>query len=356
MRASRNLLAGWTAIALSACATPGIDYTARVAPGNPDAATFRTVAVSEFSGPFSAWYTDQFEAMLEGAVYEGAPWFDVGLFPAQSNVVGVYDGWVDISYPDIFERFYTTSDCLKRDEETDKCLKKVEIEHVCVRYTVAASAHPRLIDKATGDIIHEATYLGEDSEEECFETGHVEYRIRRQPGDPGKGKYRFAYDDYINPGYRPGPGRIIDRISAGALYATLWQVRQDIAPYNQVTRATILTEAQDFEVAADPRFAQAVDAIKDKQPQIGCALFNDLAARYPSAPAVLHNAGACAEASGDQTEAQALYGSAAAAARALGVELPERMLQALSRISIQRVDEQILQELVLEEPDPVPAS
>ncbi|MEO0883975.1 MAG: hypothetical protein AAFY34_14770 [Pseudomonadota bacterium] len=337
-----------SSLCLAACVTPGIDYTAEVAPGNPDAATYRTVAVSQFQGPLSDWYAGEFEAMLQSATFNGAPWFQVGLFPNQSNVNGVYEGALDVGYPYVSERYYTDSQCVKRDEVDGKkkCVKKIDIEYACLRYTVDVAVQPRLVDTSNRTIIHQAEYYGSDSEEECFETGYVQYRIRRGPEDPGKGKYRFAYEDYGNPGYSLGADYIIDRITASALRQTLWQARRDIAPYNQDVRATILTEAQNFEVRADPRFEAAVTAIRDSDPGTACGLFTDLAARYPSAPAVLHNLGACAEALGDKDRAQSLYAEAAESARALGIEPTDRMLNALQRISGLKSDAVILEELV----------
>jgi len=335
-------------LALSACVTPGIDYTAEVAPGNPAAATYRSVAVDGFRGPLGDWYSGEFEAMLQSAAFNGAPWFQVGLFASQSNVTGVYGGALDVGYPYVSERYYTDSQCVKREEVDGKkkCVKKVDVEFVCLNYSVDVSVRPRLIDKANGTIIHQAEYLGSDSEEECFETGYVQYRIRRGPDDPGRGKYRFAYEDYGRPGYSLGGDYIIDRITASALRQTLWQARRDIAPYNQDVRATIVTEAQNFEVRADPRFEAAVTAIRNSDPGTACGLFTDLAAQYTGAPAVLHNLGACAEALGDKDRAQTLYAEAAAGSRALGVEPTDRMLRALQRISSIQNDAVILDELV----------
>ncbi|MEM7005517.1 MAG: hypothetical protein AAF498_06520 [Pseudomonadota bacterium] len=336
------------ALCLAACVTPGIDYTAEVAPGNPDAATYRSVAVDKFQGPLGDWYTGEFQAMLQSAAFNGSPWFQVGIFAGQSNVTGVYDGTLDVGYPYVSERYYTDSQCVKREEVDGekKCVKRVDIEYVCLRYSVDVSVRPRLIDKADSTIIHQADYYGSDSEEECFETGYVQYRIRRGPDDPGRGKYRFAYEDYGVPGYSLGSDYIIDRITASALRQTLWQARQDLAPYNQNVRATILTEAQNFEVRADPRFEAAVTAIRNDDPQTACSLFTDLAAQYPAAPAVLHNLGACAEALGDKDRAQNLYAEAAEGSRALGIEPTGRMLTALQRISNLKSDELILDELV----------
>jgi len=294
---------------LCACATPGFDYTARIAPGNPDAAAYRTVAVDRFLGPVGDWYADQFEEMLQAATFEGEPWFQVGLFSGQSNVNGSYYGTVEIS-------------------------------------RIAVRATPVLVDTQTEAIVHQATYTASDSEQECFETGHVEYRVRRGPNDPGRGRYRFAYENYSRPGYRLGSDHIIDRITASALRDTIWQARRDIAPYNREARARILTKSERPEVGSDPRFAEAVASVRAGDYILACDLFSALDADYPSAPTVLHNLGACAEASGGAEEAQGFYADAVSSARLLGTEPERRMLQALDRISETRSDEVLLNALV----------
>jgi len=253
------------------------------------------------------------------------------LFSRQSNVDGIYAGQVQISPPYVNETYHSYTTCVKKDEETKKCIKQKEIEQVCLDYSIEVAATPQLLDVRTNQILHSKTYTASDSEQECFETGRVEYRIRRGPNDQGRGKFRFAYEDYENPGYRPGGDYIIDRITASALNNTIWQARRDLAPYNREVRATILTDAENLEVRADPRFAQAVDGIRGQNIVFACQTFADLAQDYDTAPAVLHNLGACAEANGDSAGAQAYYGEAASTAQALGAAPAKRVLNALDR-------------------------
>lgn len=341
-----SLATALMALGLGACATPGIDYTASVAPGNPQAASLRSVAVDRFDGPLADWYAEEFEAMLTTAQFEGQPWFQVGLFSRQSNVRGVYSGDIEISAPYVDETYHTYSTCVKKDEETKKCIKKKVVEQVCLDYSIDVAVTPRLFDVGSERTVHSATYIASDSERECFDTGYVEYRIRRGPDDPGRGKYRFAYEDYGRAGYRLGGDYIIDRITASALRHTIRQARRDIAPYNQQVRATILTEAENLEVRADPRFEQAVTAIREKNIAFACQTFADLAAEYERAPAISHNLGACAEASGDSQTAQTFYADAAREAQAFGEAPAKRILNALDRISDTRSDELVLESLV----------
>jgi len=347
MKKAFQYLCGLVGIAaLTACATPGIDYTASIAPGNPQAAELRSVAVERFRGPLAGWYAEKFEEMLGEASFNGQRWFQVGLFSRQSNVEGIYAGNVEVSRPYVDETYHSYTTCVKKDAETKKCIKKKVVEQVCLDYSIEVAVTPRLLNVRTDEILHSKTYTASDSEQECFETGHVEYRIRRGPNERGRGKFRFAYEDYGNPGYRLGDDYIIDRITASALHSTIWQARRDLAPYNQEVRATILTEAENLEVRADPRFKQAVDGIRGQNLAFACQTFSDLAQEYQSAPAVLHNLGACAEASGQSAQAQAYYADASRTAQALGAAPAKRVLNALDRISSTRNNELILDSLV----------
>ena len=83
-----------------------------------------------------------------------------------------------------------------------------------------------------------------------------------------------------------------------ALYETLQPIRRDIAPRNATVRATFITEALDPVARADPRFQQALD-ISSKDPFASCAMWTGMAEEYPNSPAVIHNLGACAEATSD---------------------------------------------------------
>ena len=347
MKHISQYLSGLTAsFALAACATPGIDYTASVAPGNPNAAELRTVSVDRFRGPLAGWYADAFENMLVQANFEGQPWFRVGLFSGQSNVEGVYAGQIEISDVYVSETYHTTSTCVEKDKETKKCIKKKDIENVCIDYSIDVAVMPQLLNVASREVVHQKTYRAGDSERECFETGNVRYRVRRGAGDRGRGKYNVAYTAYRNPGYRLGGSHIVDRITASALDNTVWQIRRDIAPYNQEVRATILTDAENPSVRGDPRFKQAVQSIRNENLVFACQTFSALNIDYPGAPAVLHNLGACAEANGQSEQAQVYYAQAATSAQALGEAPAKRILNALDRISSTRNNELVLDTLV----------
>jgi len=143
---------------------------------------------------------------------------------------------------------------------------------------------------------------------------------------------------------------IIDRIAAEALRSTLWKVRRDIAPYNRDVRAKILTKAETPAADADARFETAVKAVRARDLAQACDMFEQLQLDYPGEPAVLHNLGACAEATGFSEQAQIFYADAANRARALGEAPKRRILEALDRITEQRGDELVLDALQPAEP------
>lgn len=342
VRGMRHVIAViWLAI-LGGCVTPGFDYTASIAPGNPEAATYRTVAVDRFQGPLGDWYAEQFEDMLQTATFENQAWFDVALFSGQSNANGTYYGSVEISRPDVSEHLSYHSVCVERDEETKKCITKKDVERVCLRYSIAVRATPVLVDIRSEQVVHQVTYSASDSEQECFDTGRVIYRARGEARNGGRNRRQFAYDNYSRPGYRLGSDHIIDRITASALRDTVWQARRDIAPYNRESRARVLTKTERPDVGGDPRFAEAVSSVRAGQYLKACSLFTTLNADYPDAPSVLHNLGACAEAGGNAADAQGFYAEAVSSAQLLGAEPARRVLQALDRVSDMRTDEVII--------------
>ena len=132
-----------------------------------------------------------------------------------------------------------------------------------------------------------------------------------------------------------------------ALYETLRPIRNDIAPRNATVRAVFVTEALDPVARADPRFQQALD-ISSKDPFTSCAMWTGMAEEYPEAPAVIHNLGACAEATSDFKAAQGHYAKAAELSvqySADGTSAGGQFLSALRKLSTQRADLELLDEI-----------
>lgn len=333
---SANVFARTAALAglvgLSACATPGIDYQARVMPANLDAAATRLVQVDTFRGPAGGWYAGRFEAMLANTTLDGQSWFQLANFDYSNTGTeraGTYTGHIDITDYTTEEYYRTVRKCVEWDGLFD-CERRADVEELCIVDRVSVRVSPRLIDAADGRTVFSGSYGGDSSRKDCHETGKHGHRHRRGGG----GLFGFG-------GGTPPPDMVYE-----ALSETLGPIRRDIAPRNTTVRATFITEALDPVVAADPRFENAVELASDN-PFASCEAWTVMAAQYPEAPAVIHNMGACAEASSDFQAAQGLYAQASElSVKYTGTGIAgDTFIKALQKLSNQRNDEQILQAL-----------
>lgn len=301
---------------LVACATPGIDYTARLPAGAPAAAEYRDVTVGGFSGPAGGWFSSEFEEMLYNATLDGLPWFYVNAGRAQPGVLsGLYSGYISVD--DVIENVYeeTVRKCVEWDGPFD-CETRADVLQTCVDTEVVVSVYPELIDRKTGEIVFAGRYSGSASDSDCVD----------------------AHD------YSPRYGRYHDDdLIREALEETLPQIRNDVAPRNGRVRATLVADAMDPVARADPRFEQAVEGAKSGDVLNACAIWDVLAEEYPASPGVIHNQGACAEARGDYSAAQQLYAKASELAIPYaGGESDDavnRINDSLARISSRRSDE-----------------
>jgi len=325
-----------SAIALAsvaACATPGIDYEARLMASSPDAAATRNVAVDRFHGPAGRWYADRFEAMLANTTFDGQPWFQLADYNSSdtSDVrTGTYTGDIDVVDYSWNEYYRTVKKCVEWDGLFD-CERREEVEELCVSERVEVSVTPRLIDADTGQVIFSNTYHGDAGYENCSESHY------------GHGGGRHHRGGLFGISSLNAPANLI----RSALSDTLRPIRVDIAPRNATVRATFVTEASDPRVAADPRFEQAVKAAS-KDPFGSCNTWTAMAETYPEAPAVIHNMGACAEASSDFAAAQGLYAKSAELSvkySSDGITAGKPFLRALRKLSDQRYDLELIDEV-----------
>ena len=310
---------------VSACATPGIDYEARLMPASVAAAETRTVQVERFRGPGGGWYASRFESMLANTTFDGMPWFqladfrygDLGDAPA-----GTYTGHIDIVDYSVNEYYQTVSKCTEWDGLFD-CETREDVEELCISEEVSVSVTPRLIDAATGRVVFSGTYGGDAGRETCDDNHYH------------GGVFGFV-------GGSPPSDLIYE-----ALSETLRPIRKDIAPRNATVRAEFITEAYDPVVKADPRFEQAVKA-GSRDPFASCETWTAMAAQYSEAPSVIHNMAACAEASQDFAAAQGLYAQAAELSVKYnpdGTGAAKPFLAALRKLSEQRYGLELIDEI-----------
>lgn len=335
-----TLIALGAVAAAAACASPGLDYQARIPAGDPVVSQYRAVAVDLFRGPEGGWYASAFESMLASARFDGQPWFT--LVTSYDRPEGVYRGRTAISWLDERHERNIVRRCVEWDGLFD-CETRADVVEHCVNYEVEVEAEPELIDLATGRPVWAARYSGRASDRVCEDLGRVEDVGERGPRH-GETR-RHAWHSYGFGGDVWG-GYIVDELVREALSDTLSAVRADVAPQNITARARLITEAIDPEVRADPRFGFAVRAARDGQYQAACEIWSALALEYPDAPAVKFNLGACAEAAGDYARAQALYGEVSQ----MPVTLPEWALDALSQINRRRAGETEIDRLLGERP------
>lgn len=304
---------------LTACATAGVDYEARLPAGHLAAAEYRDVEVGGFSGPAGGWYSSRFEGMLASAVLDGRPWFQLVSGPTVKGALsGLYAGRISVDEYDEHSYEQTTRKCVEWDGLFD-CERREDVIETCIETEVRVSVYPELIDRRTGEIIFSGRYSGAASDTDCSED------------------YYHGYNRWG--GFSSAPSGLIRE----ALEDTLTPIRNDIAPRNARVRAPMVAEAIDPVARADPRFEQAVKAAKDGDSVLACGLWANLSIEFPEAPGVLHNSGACAEAFGDYERAQTLYLQAAdLTVRYPQTDLQKRVRQinaALARISDHRFGE-----------------
>lgn len=317
-------------------------------PESLSAAETRTVQVDRFRGPAGGWYAEQFESMISNTVFDGQQWFTLADFSygvPGDTPAGTYSGHVDIDDYSWDEYHRTTSKCIEWDGLFD-CETRVDVEELCVQESVSMSAHPRLVDADTGEVVFSGSYGGSASEENCYETGVYDgeknKKIRKKRRNKQVGGH-WNFGPAFGFGQTDAPAYLV----RSALRETLQPIRRDIAPRNATVRATFITEALDPVARADVRFQQALDLSK-KDPFASCAMWTGMAEEYPDAPAVVHNLGACAEATSDFQSAQGHYARAAELSVQFsgdGITAGEDFLKALRKLSNQRSDLEVLEEL-----------
>ncbi|MEM6653445.1 MAG: hypothetical protein AAF582_12660 [Pseudomonadota bacterium] len=356
---TRTIISGALAVSsLAACTTPGISYEARLMPESLAAAETRIVQVDRFDGPGGGWYARQFENMILNTAFDGQSWFTLADFTygaPKDGPAGTYTGYVDIDHYDWDEYHRTTSKCIEWDGLFD-CETRVDVEELCVEERVKVSAHPRLVDAATGETVFSGSYGGSSRRKDCFETGVYDGEFNKRLK---KKRRRHGLSGYHSIGFAglDAPADLV----RDALFETLGPIRRDIAPRNATVRANFITEALDPVARADPRFNQALE-LSSKDPFAACAMWTGMAEEYPEAPAVIYNLGACSEATSDFQSAQSHYANAAELSERFssdGVTAGNSFVKALMRLSKQRSDLEVLETLSapwqkVPEVDPLP--
>ena len=322
---------------LAACSTPGYDYRTRMVPTFPEAVTYRDVSVGQFRGPAGEVAEEEFARMLDDVVLDGDDWFGIA---GPDSPQGVYEGRVDIDSWEGETRFERNKRCVEYDGLFD-CEHRAIVESECTEETVQVVVTASLIDLETGRLIFTQSQGGGANHETCIDIAEYE--------DDGQdlGTWRDPLHSSYNPWDAPY-GMIAD-----ATVEAVRRFRTDIAPYDSIVRARIMTEGLIPEEQNDPRFAAAVEATKRRDMLGACAQWDELGRDWPDAPAVLHNLGACAEARGDMETAQLRYGRAADLASRIPLlkdKMARPIFDSLERVSGRRMDATLLDNATREPP------
>ena len=172
-----------TAFILGACATPGIDYEARIMPTAPEAAELRNVAVERFDGPSGGWFASRLERVLASAQFDGQYWFNVAGTGYPSDAPqGVYSGFVEVT--DVDEHFSENYErrCVKwekDDNDNEHCVKWKDYVEYCVSTDLSVAAFVELREPISGEPVFSASYPGHASDYSCTEyqrgRGHAHF-------------------------------------------------------------------------------------------------------------------------------------------------------------------------------------
>ncbi len=314
---------------LAACQSPGYDYTARMAPARPEAASFRDVEIGRFDGPSGVVVEQTFRGMISDTQLDGQPWFQITANAPQ----GIYEGAVRVTRFEVERRHRLEKKCVEYDGLFD-CETRGFVEQVCDTERADVEVALSLIDNRSGRHVFTETRDGDSSEQDC--------RDLREVPDRGQSEGEFGPVETIVLSAYDAPPELTDEAAIEAVA----KFREVIAPYNQTVRAVIMDKGVTPEEANDGRFAAAVAATKSGNALSACADWEALAKMWPNGPATLHNLGACAEARGDLAEAQVLYGKAAEViAKMPGLKDNQRkpIFEALARVSGRRVDGELIE-------------
>lgn len=313
----------------AACQTPGYEYSARAAPNFPEALNYTDVSVGRFRGPASDVAEAEFQALLERAELQGQRWFtSINARRPQ----GIYEGEVTITG-------FRRETSLNRERRCERyrglfsCETHIVVEQRCPKDIVDVSVSATLVDFASRRPVFTAHQGGGVEREECFD-------VATYP-DTGQSTGKFGDTVHETLSAWDAPVGLV----ADAVAAAIPGFRYDIAPYMTTMRAEIVDKPLVPEEAGDFRFEAAVKATRRGEIIGACAQWQELAATYPAAPAILHNWGACTEARGDLAGAHLLYAQAAEIARGIPL-LRDRdarpIFDALARVSQGRYEDQLI--------------
>ncbi|MFC7291901.1 hypothetical protein [Hirschia litorea] len=351
-------------LALSNCASPGLDYTVAEPAYNTEAAKLRDVAVMGFGGPHGHAFTSSLDGMLRAATFEGYPWFQVSPYHSQSGgwggslgearrmgndlgVSGVWYGEVD-SRSSISPPFRETrSRCVEWNDDK-KCVVRANYHVECFDIRAEVRVHALLADVREGYIAADERMSDQDSDRVCRETVHYQSSKKRGKGDR---RNRNPYPSHYGSGFGGGYGHDFweaqergRRMERRLVVQQASRLRRVIAPYERTSRAYLMEVPSLPYMDLVNGFDTALSAAKNGNNLMSCRQFDDLSVQFPDDAFLKFNLGACAEMFGELDDAMRLYEQA----NDLAGPMPDEDFTKLYQKAFKRVSDLQLNQVYLE--------
>lgn len=249
----------------------------------PTVSEIRKISVAGFDGQGGGAFATALEAELYAASFDGQRYFtmvsgqrgqaaaDAVRYGRSLGAQGVLLGQTTLGMNN--ENYQsTTSQCVQR--EGDKCKRWEQVKVACTRRTADLTVVVRMVQISNGQIVYSDTKSASAGDSWC------------------QGQTRDSTDEAL-------VASAITRITA--------DVRRDIAPYNDVLKATLKETAAGLPKPQAEQFAMAVKAAKAQNMIEACRLWTEIDQAAPQHSWTIYNRGVCAESGGDYAGALERY-------------------------------------------------
>jgi len=323
-------------LASAACATPGttiISGAMIVPPDRLDVARYRDIAVLPFDGPTGVETADVLARVLSGSTFKGgqvftltdyrklqdlaADKYDSAMSPPLNrdtlqelgralNVKGIYTGKVLVAAGDTTFSRDRVSNCAEFDIVKNRCIRETQIMERCNGAESRFSANIRLVDVATGRIVHEMDVAGEANDKNCTNQD-VTNASRKQTfaGDVLEG---IIYILTANT-----PSVAIKTQLDVAREKAFQRILKVAAPSVAVVGIELKNPGSDLvSREAREKVRQGLEAMQRNDWMTACRLWTEARALQQEAPTILFDLGVCAEVQEHFKEAEVLFKKAAA--------------------------------------------
>lgn len=295
---------------VSACAAPKVKTTALIPAQYHDAAKLKEVAVLPFDGSGGGSFSNEMEGVLGSVQVGGSPFFvlvdrqridkvlreqkfsqsglvnvaDIMRLGKMLGARGIFTGAITVS--DVNDQRYREErqECTQREKNVDKngnvwegnCLRWRKYAVGCTRRDAVFSVSPKMIDVQTGRIVYASNLSETETASACEDSG------------------------------TPVASKI--SLLEGAKRKTFGKIRNDIAPHYMTIEIQLMDSTDGIESKESKNLLKSgIEFAKKNRFDRACELWAEAMASSPVAPAIVYNAGICAELNGDFNGALDLY-------------------------------------------------